>query len=106
MFILGWVPSVPDPNFAVAGLLESTSGNNYTFTNDERTDKALAAGRGVPDGPEREKIYKELQAYIDDLTPMVYLFNAEAVAGVQNFVKGFNPKPNDVHSFRETYIEE
>ncbi len=106
LFILGWVATVPDPNFAVSALLESTSGNNYTFTRDEKMDEALAAGRNVPDGPRRERIYKDLQAYINDLTPMVYLFNAEAVAGVQPFVKGFKPNPSEIHSFRSVRLEE
>jgi peptide/nickel transport system substrate-binding protein len=105
MFILGWVSTVPDPNFAIAGLLESTSGSNYTFTKDAKIDEMLAEGRGVPDGDARAKIYKDLQLYINELRPMIYLHNDESIAGTRKNVKGFEPRSNEIHSFREVYFE-
>ncbi len=106
MFLLGWVSTVPDPNFAVSGLLESTSGTHFTFTNDAKLDEYLAKGRSTPDGEERANIYKELQLYINDLRPMVYLHNDESIAGAQKNVKGFEIRGNEVHSFRQAFIEE
>ncbi len=106
MFLLGWVSTVPDPNFAISGLLESGAGTNFTVTNDETLDGYLAKGRLVPDGEERAKIYEDLQLYINDLHPMVYLHNDESIAGAQKNVKGFNVRGNEVHSFREVYFEE
>lgn len=106
MFLLGWVSTVPDPNFAVSGLLESTSGTNFTFTSDAKLDEYLAKGRGTPDGEERAKIYKDLQLYINELHPMVYIHNDESIAGAQKNVKGFEIRSNEVHSFRQASIEE
>ncbi len=106
LFLLGWVSSVPDPSFAIAGLLESTSGSNYTFFYDEKMDKFLADGRLVADGAEREKIYKDAQLYINEQCPMVFLHNDESIAGLQKIVKGFKPRSNELHSFRTVYFEE
>ncbi|MDR1966035.1 MAG: ABC transporter substrate-binding protein [Synergistaceae bacterium] len=106
VYLLGWVSTVPDPNFAVTGLLETNAGSNFTYLSDARVDDLLARGRSVADGDERAAIYKELQLYINEQTPMVYLHNDESIAGTQKNVKDFVPSSNEVHSFREAYFED
>ena len=106
MFELGWVSSVPDPNFAISGLLESGAGSNYTFSSDPKLDELLAKGRETPDGPERAEIYRQAQLEINEYCPMVFLHNDESVAGSQKNVKGFAPAGNETHSFREVYFED
>ncbi|MDR3232032.1 MAG: ABC transporter substrate-binding protein [Synergistaceae bacterium] len=108
LFILGWVSTVPDPNFAVSGLLETTAigASNYTFYSDPKLDELLAKGRALPDGDERAAVYKEMQLYINEQLPMMYLHNDESIAGTQKTVKGFAPRSNEIHSFREAWVEE
>jgi peptide/nickel transport system substrate-binding protein len=106
IFLMAWISTVPDPNFSISGLLERDSGTNFTCTYDDKIDELLAKGRSVPDGPERAAIYRELQLYINDLMPMVWLYENEAIAGTQKTVKGFNPRSNEIHSFREVYFED
>ncbi|MBQ3455653.1 MAG: peptide ABC transporter substrate-binding protein, partial [Synergistaceae bacterium] len=65
-----------------------------------------AKGRSLPDGPERAKVYKDMQLYINEQLPMIYLHNDEAIAGVRKIVKGFEVDPFEVHSFRNVYFEE
>lgn len=105
-FFLGWVNTVPDPNFAISGLLETGSGSNYTFTSDPKLDELLVKGRGLPDGDERAAVYKEMQLYINDIRPMIFFHNDESIAGIQKNVKGFMPRSNEIHSFREAYFED
>ncbi|MDR1649617.1 MAG: ABC transporter substrate-binding protein [Synergistaceae bacterium] len=107
LFILGWVSAVPDPNFAVSGLLESSAipASNLTFYNDPKLDALLDRGRSLPDGDERASVYKEMQLYINEQLPMIYLHNDESIAGTQKNVKGFSPRSNEIHSFREVYFE-
>jgi len=107
LFILGWVSTVPDPNYAVSGLLETVAigASNYTFFSDPKLDELLANGRSLPDGDERAALYKEMQVYINDQLPMMYLHNDESIAGTQKNVKGFTPRSNEIHSFREVYFE-
>lgn len=106
VFLLGWGLSVPDPDYAVAGLLESNAGTNYTGYSDPKLDEMLAKGRSLPDGEERAKVYRDMQVYINENCPMIYLNNDEAIAGVRKVVKGFEVDPFEVHSFRNVYFEE
>ena len=106
VFLLGWGLSVPDPDYAVSGLLEKNAGTNYTGFNDPKLDEMLAKGRSLPDGEERAKVYRDMQLYINEQCPMVYLHNDEAIAGVRKIVKGFEVDPFEVHSFRNVYFEE
>ena len=106
VFLLGWGLSVPDPDYAVAGLLESNAGTNYTTFSDPKLNEMLSKGRSLPDGEERAKVYRDMQLYINDQLPMIYLHNDEAIAGVRKVVKGFEVDPFEVHSFRNVYFEE
>lgn len=105
MFLLGWVSTVPDPNFALAGLLGTNAGSNYTFFSNKEFDDLLAEGRMTPDGDARKEIYRKAQILLNDQCPMVYLHNDESIAGAQKHVKGFAPSTNEVHSFRDVYFE-
>ena len=106
VFLLGWGLSVPDPDYAVAGLLETNAGTNYTTYADPKLDEMLAKGRSLPDGEERAKVYRDMQMYINEQLPMIYLHNDEAIAGVRKVVHGFEVDPFEVHSFRNVYFEE
>ena len=106
LFLLGWGLSVPDPDYAVAGLLETGAGTNYTFFSDAKLDELLSKGRSMPDGPDREKAYKDMQLYINEQCPMILLHNDESLVGVQKSVKGFISSPFDVHTFATVYFEE
>jgi peptide/nickel transport system substrate-binding protein len=106
LFIMGWVSSIPDPNFSVVGLLETGAGSNFTYFSDAKMDELLRIGRSVPDGDERAAIYREMQLYINELLPMVYLHNDESIVGSQKYVKGLKLSPGENHSLRDIYFEE
>ena len=91
LYILGWVASVPDAEFALSGVLKSTGGSNYCFFKDEQVDALLDQGKGMPDGPERAAVYKKAQERIHELAPWVYMYNEETFHGAQKNVKGFVP---------------
>lgn len=105
MYILGWVASVPDPEFALAGVFQSNGGSNYTFFADEEVDALLAKGKSIPDGDEREAVYMKLQERIFDLAPWVYLYNEETFHGSQKNVKGFVPSPRGFHLLTNVIFE-
>lgn len=106
MFLLGWGLSVPDPDYAVAGLLETGAGTNYTFFSDAKLDELLAKGRAMSDGPERAQVYKDMQLFINEKCPMIFLHNDESLVGVQKKLKGFSSSPFDVHTFYTASFEE
>jgi hypothetical protein len=37
---------------------------------------------------------------------MIYFHNDESIAGARKNVRGFTPRSNEAHSFREVYFEE
>ena len=105
LYILGWVASVPDAEFALSGVLKSTGGSNYTFFKDEQVDALLDQAKGMPDGPERAEVYKKVQARIHELTPWVYMYNEETFHGSQKNVKGFVPSPRGYHELTGVTFE-
>lgn len=103
VFLLGWVASL-DPANSIDGLLENTSGNNYSFTNDKKLNEMLAEGRRTPDGDKRAGIYRDIQLYINNLLPLIYLHGDESIAGTQKNVKDFEVRSDEEHSFRRVYF--
>lgn len=106
MFILGWSTSVPDPNFAMSGLLETDAGSNFTFFSNAAFDAAMDKGRKTLDGPERAAVYKEAQEILLDQCPQVYLHSDDNCVGTQKYIKGFEVGSNDTYNFRTVYFEE
>lgn len=105
LYILGWVASVPDAEFALSGVLKSTGGSNYSFFKDEEVDAMLDSAKALPDGPEREAMYKKIQARIHELAPWVYMYNEETFHGSQKNVKGFVPSPRGYHLLTNVTFE-
>jgi peptide/nickel transport system substrate-binding protein len=105
LYLLCWTPPVPDPNFAVAELLETGASFNYAFFSDKKLDELLSKGRSVPDGEERAAIYREIQLYVNEQSPMVYLRSGESLLGARKYVKGIQASSGNAHSFREIYFE-
>jgi peptide/nickel transport system substrate-binding protein len=98
MFILGWVISSVDPDGIFAGIVHSKGGSNYSrFYNDE-VDALIDKGKTMPDGPEREEVYKQLQKLAVDLRPMLFLYNEENFFGVNKSVQHFHPSPRGYHN--------
>jgi peptide/nickel transport system substrate-binding protein len=107
MFILGWVASVPDPEFAVSGVFHSSmaGSTNFSYFSNPEVDKMMEQGKALPNGPEREKLYKDLQEKIDSLKPWIYLHNDEQICGTQKNVKGFQPSPRGYHVLTNVSFE-
>jgi peptide/nickel transport system substrate-binding protein len=105
LYLLSWTPPATDPNCAVAELLETGAGSNYTFFSDKKLDELLSKGRATPDGEERAAIYREIQLYINEQSPVIYLQSDESFLGAQKYVKGIQTGYGSVPSFREIYFE-
>lgn len=98
LFIVGWVISSVDPDGIVSGIIHSKAGSNYSrFYNDE-VDALIDKGKVMPDGPEREKVYKDLQKMLVELNPVLYLYNEEVFYGVRSNVENFKPSPRGYHN--------
>lgn len=100
LFEIGWSSDTPDPDMVVYPCFHSISmgpGGNYVFLNDEKLDNLIIKGRRVLDGPDRQKIYEEIQEYIMDLTPAVFQYNGEQAAGIRADITGLSLSPLGHH---------
>ncbi|MCZ2259008.1 glutathione ABC transporter substrate-binding protein [Sporosarcina sp. G11-34] len=93
MFILGWSNPTGDADYGMYALFHSTQkGNpgNRTFYENAEVDKLLDQGRRESDPDERIKLYNQVQEYLIDDAPMVYIHHQEYLTGVSNEITGFS----------------
>ena len=108
LFIVGWgAVGFPEPDNNIYGPYHSKQipTNNMGFYNDPEMDKMLDAQRATSDGPEREKIIKDVQKYLRVNVPLVPISNSQQVLGIRSDVKGFVPTPAASHFFHKVYFE-
>ena len=102
LFILG--SGFSDPGLTVKALYYTDGSANYTHVDDktlnELTDRSLA----LPDGPERAKLFADIQRRLAALRPAVYLNDEEYLVGAARRVEGFQPGPRGYHSFVDVYF--
>jgi peptide/nickel transport system substrate-binding protein len=106
LFVLGWIPSVPDPSFALDACFTTGSVWNFSRVSDPSIDELLKKGKTIPNGEERASVYGELQSKINDYLPWVYTQNNEFLIGTGKSVKDFEPSSNGVHHLYEVAFEE
>ncbi|WP_371804941.1 ABC transporter substrate-binding protein [Candidatus Lokiarchaeum ossiferum] len=87
IFLLGWRPDYNDPNNYLYSLMSNTSIYNSVHLNDPKLQELMLQGLLEENMTKRESLYHEMQLYIKDLAPMLYLYtsNNQAV-----FLKGCN----------------
>jgi peptide/nickel transport system substrate-binding protein len=109
IFILGWPNPTGDPDQSVWPLFHSSmegSQGNRTFTDDERIDELLEAGRMTTDEAERVEIYHELQEILVDEAPMIYMRQALSMNAQRSDVEGLYINNYNKPDFRDVTINE
>ena len=107
MFILGWI-SQPDPHMGLNMLFHSDnvgSPGNRSFTMDPTIDRLIEEGKSELDFNRRGEIYAELQHYIRDLAPHIFLHFGEELAITRPEVRNFFMAPSGSPWFWEVYFE-
>ncbi|MDR1508685.1 MAG: ABC transporter substrate-binding protein [Synergistaceae bacterium] len=85
IYIMGWSSASPDPDIVLYSVFYSGNkgeGGNCSFLDDPKVDGLIERGRRTFDTTERTKIYKELQEYLLEIVPWVYLWVDSVNAGV------------------------
>ncbi|SMG15275.1 ABC transporter substrate-binding protein [Dethiosulfovibrio salsuginis] len=98
MYILGWTISSVDPDGIMSGIVHSGGGSNYAKFHDEEIDALIDKGKTMPDGPEREALYMDLQKRLNEQNPYLYLYAEETFYGVKNEVENFIPSARGYHN--------
>ncbi|WP_342641319.1 ABC transporter substrate-binding protein [Rhodoligotrophos ferricapiens] len=65
----------------------------HTEWKNERLNELYAQERVTPDGPEREKMFKEMEQLVHDGAPYIFLYNKGATYAFRNNVEGFEVLP-------------
>ncbi len=65
------------------------------YDSDDELDKLLESQRPLTDNAERERILKEIALYVADRALEMPLYNSNALYGVNNRVKNFEPAPDN-----------
>lgn len=96
LYMGGWTVPFAEPTVSLKGPFSSGSfgsGGNMTFYANEKVDELLREGTLTPDGPEREKIYLELQREITNQCTWVYLTYGVQIYAMNAALEGFVPSP-------------
>ncbi|MEX0416743.1 ABC transporter substrate-binding protein [Bacillus sp. C30] len=87
--ILNWWAYPNDPDvFAQYHSTNAGKGNNIPGYQDPRLDELLVAGQKTNDPEERAKVYKEVQQYMSDTLPYLYLWYPQEIQVRNNKLKG------------------
>lgn len=108
LFIVGFgAVGFPEPDNNIYGPYHSKQipTNNMGFYSDPNLDAMLDAQRATSDGPEREKIVKDIQKYLRENVPVIPIANTKQVIGIRSNIKGFVPTPAASHFFDKVQIE-
>lgn len=79
----------PDQIVGFTMLTPGRANSYHTQFKDERINELFVKGRALPDGPNREAIYKEIQKLHYNDAPFVFLFHTPAVYAIRSNVKDF-----------------
>lgn len=107
LFLVGFgAVGFPEPDNNIYGPFNSKQipTNNMGFFIDPKMDAMLEAQRATPDGPEREKIIKDVQKYLRQQVPVIPLANTQQIVGVRKDVEGFVPTPAASHFYHKAYF--
>lgn len=109
IFLMGYgAVGFPEPDNNIYGPFSSTTipTSNRSFYVDEKMDEMLNAQRRTPDGPEREKILKDIQKYLRQQVPVVPIANTQQIVGLRADVEGFVPTAAASHFYHKAYFAE
>ncbi|MDR1967012.1 MAG: ABC transporter substrate-binding protein [Synergistaceae bacterium] len=106
MYLVGYYAATPDFGPAMYSTFHSSQNGINTYTNYDNAglDDLLERSNKVPDGDEREKIFKDIQRILFEDKPMVFMQVGENVIGMNKSVKGFVPLSTSEQDFSGVYF--
>lgn len=110
MFILGWSNGNVDPERSTTALFHGDytgkNGNNYSFMQDDELDAILDAASSELDNGKRMELYKDAQAKLQELVPIIPLYYKQNLNGRRADLKGFVFDKNVSHYYGNLHYED
>lgn len=95
----------PDPDTYVYALLHSKSSGNISGFADPKLDALLELGRTTTDSVQRKKVYADIQEYVAETAPVLYLFALRNMDVLQSRVVGYKQMPTGYRALlHETWL--
>ncbi len=95
MYVLGHYSPTPDPDGFLSASFHSSmylkGGNLHCRLQDKEIDEMIDAAAKLPDGPEREKMYKDIQQRLNELKPWVPIITPDYMLVANKKLKGVSP---------------
>ncbi len=79
---------------------------SYSAWSDPEIDRMLDEIKATPDQDERAALYGELQVYMQEDPPFIYLYQPVAFEAINTRVQGYNPFPFEGYDLFETWVIE
>jgi peptide/nickel transport system substrate-binding protein len=96
IFVASISANYPDPDSYLYAMYHSKATGTWMSTewlmNDE-IDRLIDAQRKILDKDERQEVLYEIQEKVTDLCPDIFVFVMPLRAGIQDYLKGFVPRP-------------
>ncbi|RGE16050.1 ABC transporter substrate-binding protein [Leucobacter sp. wl10] len=102
----GGQSDAPDPNGFITFQADPKgfSKSYWTSFTDDRVTALMYEGRSTPNGPEREKIYGDIQQILADQVPYIPLFFPSNLKATTDRVQGFTVLPNSSVRFQDVWL--
>ena len=104
-FAIGWIADYPDPENFLDLLFHSGSVENHTRYSNPGVDAALEAARVESDVDARLAMYGAIEQSIVNDAPCLPLYFDQDYYLVKLEVKGFNPTPLIVPTFKDVWVD-
>ena len=104
----GWGNNLPDPEFALTRLYHTRALNvtNFAFFSNKEFDALLDKGVEVPEGAEREAVYKEVQKMFLEQMPALYWTVKEIAIGHGPRIQEFPMHIRGIFEFAKVKMKE
>ncbi len=76
----------------------------YSSWSDPEIDRLLKAISTEVDDAKRTKLYEELQVYMHDNPPFIYLYEPMTFEAVRDRVQSYNPRPSEIYYLNSTWV--
>ena len=96
IFVASISATYPDADAYLYAMYHSKATGTWMSTEwllDSEIDKLIEQQRKILDAAEREKVLYEIQEKVTEQVPDIYAFVMPLRAGIQNYLKGFVPRP-------------
>jgi len=77
---------------------------SYSAWSDPEIDRLLEEIKATPDQEERAKVYEELQVYMQENPPFIYLYQPVAFEAINTRVQNYKPRPAETYFLFDTYV--